>query len=199
MTHGYLFRAGEASVAGQALPLTAAVTEVLIGDVAGPVGHAFASLLSQNLGYIQANTEQIPGSFNQMMGQAKGCNRLFAVCKGNQMVRPSTIAVCKSSVRNKTFEELFGGVMQPAVADAVLDAVIEGNLPRPEIDTLCIIALVWLDPACADATALDTQALYQSNYIAAKLAIQRAMSIEPSVDELIANRQKTKETECCIK
>ena len=34
--------------------------------------------------------------------------------------------------------------------------------------------------------------MYRTNYEATKLAVTRAMNNEPSVDELIANRQKMK-------
>lgn len=189
MSHNNLFRAGEASVPGPSGQFTGAITEVLIGDVAGPIGQAFANLLSQNLGYIHSEPGQAFSSVEHMMGQAKGYNRLFAVRTANQMVRPATIAICKSSVRNNVFEKLYGGVVQPAVADAVLDAVAEGILPRQLAESLCIIALVWLDPACADEAKLDRAALYRTNREAAKLAIQRAMEGKPGVDELIAARQ----------
>ncbi|TAN52193.1 MAG: aldehyde-activating protein [Methylococcaceae bacterium] len=189
MSHNHLFRAGEASVPGPVGQFTGAITEVLIGDVSGPVGQAFANLVAQNVGYIQPEPGQAFNSVEHMMGQAKGYNRLFAVRASNQMVRPATIVICKSSLRNNIFEKLYGGVVQPAVADAVLDAVEEDYLPRQLADSLCIIALVWLDPACADEARLDKTALYRTNRAAAKLAIQRAMQGEPSVDELIATRQ----------
>ena len=49
-----------------------------------------------------------------------------------------------------------------------------------------------IDPRCARPAELDKNDMYRSNYEAPKLAIQRALANEPSVDELIANRRKIK-------
>ncbi len=80
--------------------------------------------------------------------------------------------------------------MQSATADAVLDCVIEGIIPRDQVNNLCIIALVWIDPACVNDPNRDDNDLYRTNYEATKLAIVRALNDEPSIDELIANRKK---------
>jgi 5,6,7,8-tetrahydromethanopterin hydro-lyase len=76
--------------------------------------------------------------------------------------------------------------------DAIVDCLIEGILPRDLANELCIISLVWIDPRCAKDPNLDLQDMYRTNYEATKLAVTRAMNNEPSVDELIANRQKMK-------
>jgi formaldehyde-activating enzyme len=79
--------------------------------------------------------------------------------------------------------------VQAATGDAILDCVIEGILPKDQIDELCMIIMIWLDPRCATDANLDSRDLYRTNYEATKLAISRAMKGEPSIDELIANRQ----------
>jgi len=88
--------------------------------------------------------------------------------------------------------ELFGGVVQSATADAVIDCVIEGLIPKELANELCIISLVWIDPRCVTDANLDKKDMYRTNYEATKLAIRRALTGEPTIDELIANRHSIK-------
>ena len=83
-------------------------------------------------------------------------------------------------------------LVQGATADAVVDCLIEGIIPKELANELCIISLVWIDPRCAKDPNLDKKDMYRTNYEATKLAITRALNNEPSVDELIANRHKIK-------
>jgi formaldehyde-activating enzyme len=165
-----LFRSGEATVLAKDGQFTDAMPEILIGDVSGPVGQAFAN----------------------MMGQTAGHTRMYAIRACNQQVRPATIMVSKVTMKSSTYVNLFGGAVQSATADAVLDCVIEKVLPRSQVNNLCIVSLVWIDPRCATDKNLDQKDLYRTNYEATKLAIARAMRNEPSLKELIANRHKIK-------
>lgn len=168
MTHPIHFRAGEATVFASEGQFTDAMPEVLIGAVDGPVGQAFAN----------------------MMGQTAGHTRMFAIRACNQLVRPVTMMVPKVTIKSSAYVNLFGGVVQSATADAVLDCVIEGVLPKAEVDRICILIMVWIDPQCATHPNLDQKDLYRTNYEATKLAIARAMRGEPGIEELIANRHK---------
>jgi len=170
MSDKILFRTAEATVFAKQGQFTDAMPEILIGHVSGPVGQAFAN----------------------MMGQTAGHTRMFAIRACNQMVRPATMMVPKVTIKSSAYVDLFGGVVQSATADAVLDCVIEGVLPRDAIDELCILAMIWIDPRCATAPDLDRKDLYRTNYEATKIAITRAMKNEPTLDELIANRHRIK-------
>jgi formaldehyde-activating enzyme len=163
-----VFSTGEATVFAAEGQLTDAMPEIVIGDVNGPVGQAFANL----------------------MGQTAGHPRMFAIRATNQAVKPATLMVPKVTVKNNAYVELLGGPMQSAVADAVLDSVIEGVIAPALANHLCIIAMLWLEPKCAADPNLDRKDLYRTNYEAMKLAVSRAMRQEPTIDELIANRQK---------
>jgi formaldehyde-activating enzyme len=160
MSDSYWFRSGEATVFSSEGQGTDAMPEILIGDTKGPVGHAFANL----------------------MGQTEGHTRMFAIRACNQQVRPATIIVPKVTMKSSAYVSLFGG--------PVVDSVIDGVIPRLQANELCIIAMLWIDPSCATNPNLDRKDLYRTNYEAMKLAIQRAMSNSPSIDELIANRHK---------
>lgn len=161
-----VFKTGEATVLAKDGQYTDAMPEILIGRVDGPVGHAFAS----------------------MMGQSAGHTRMFAIRACNQQVRPATLMVPKVTMKSMDYVELFGGVVQAATADAVLDCVIDGTLPHDQVNELCIVSLVWIDPRCATDPDLDRADLYRTNHEATRLAIRRALNDEPSIDELIANR-----------
>ena len=165
-----IFKAGEATVYTEGKDVTAAMPEILIGSVDGPVGVAFAN----------------------MMAQSKGHTAMFAVRDINQLVRPACMMVPKVTLKDSANINLFGGLVQAATADAILDCVIEGIIPKNQVNDLCIISLVWIDPGAAKEANLDKADMYKNNYEATKLAIKRALNDEPSIDELIKNRHKIK-------
>ena len=168
MSKTYTFHAGEATVFAKEGQFTDAMPEILIGRTDGPVGQAFAN----------------------MMAQSKGHTAMFAIRACNQLVRPATITVPKVTLKNMANIDLFGGVVQSATADAVIDSVIEGVIPKDIANELCIISLVWIDPRCAKDPNLDKKDMYRTNHEATQLAIRRALNNQPSVEELIANRHK---------
>lgn len=160
-------RTGEATVLAADGQFTDAMPEVMIGDIRGPVGQAFAS----------------------MAGQVAGHPRMFVIRDVNQMVRPPTMMTTKMTVMSDAFVELLGGIVQAATGDAIVDCLAEGILPKERAGELCMIIMIWLDPRCADDENLDKRDLYRTNYEATKLAISRAMKGEPTVAQLIANRK----------
>jgi len=158
---------GEATVLAAEGQYTDAMPEVMIGNVKGPVGHAFAS----------------------MAGQVAGHPRMFVIRDLNQQVRPATMMTTKMTVKSEAYVELLGGVVQAATGDAIIDCVAEGILPKAGLSELCMVIMVWLDPRCASDENLDRKDLYRTNYEATKLAISRAIKGEPTIDELIKNRK----------
>ncbi len=170
MSPNYIFHTGEATVLAKEGQYTDAMPEILIGRTDGPVGQAFANL----------------------MAQSKGHTAMFAIRACNQLVRPATMVVPKVTLKDMANIDLYGGVVQSATADAVVDCLIDGTIPKALANELCIISLVWIDPRCAKDAKLDKKDMYRTNYEATKLAIKRALNNEPSVDELIANRHRIK-------
>jgi 5,6,7,8-tetrahydromethanopterin hydro-lyase len=160
-------RTGEATVLAAEGQFTDAMPEVLIGDIRGPVGHAFAA----------------------MAGQVAGHPRMFVIRDLNQQVRPATMMTTKMTVRSEAYVELLGGIVQAATGDAIVDCLSEGILPKDKADDLCMIIMIWLDPRCATDETLDRRDLYRTNYEATKLAISRAIKGEPTAEQLIANRK----------
>jgi len=168
MSDRIIMKTGEATVFAAEGQLTDAMPEILIGDIDGPVGHAFAN----------------------MIGQTEGHPRMFAIRACNQTVKPATMMVPKVTIKSDAYVNLFGGPVQSAIADAVLDSVIEGVIPKDQVNRLCIVAMIWITPGCEKDKNLDRKDLYRTNYESMKLAIKRAMNDEPGIDELIANRHK---------
>ena len=164
---GIWLATGEATVLAKDGQYTDAMPEVMIGKVKGPVGHAFAA----------------------MAGQVAGHPRMFVIRDLNQQVRPATMMTTKMTVKSEAYVELLGGIVQAATGDAIVDCVAEGILPKADVDDLCMIVMVWLDPRCATHKKLDRKDLYRTNYEATKLAISRAMKGEPTIDQLIKNRK----------
>ena len=68
-----------------------------------------------------------------------------------------------------------------------MDSVAEGIIPEVEADTLVIIASVFIE---WDAT--DKKKIYDWNYEATKIAISRAVTGEPKMKEVLAQKDTAK-------
>ena len=161
-------RVGEALVRGTTKP-TAAEPELVIGEMDGPVGQAFATLLGD---------------------QVKGHTRVLALLNGDVAVKPATLMVSKVTVNKTKYTNILMGTVQAAVANGVLDAVREGIIPKEKANDLAIIAAIWVTPAAADDPNLDHQDLFDTHRKAMFEAIRKAMQGEPSIDWLLENQDK---------
>lgn len=169
MTEGsdrIVLRVGEALVAGGP-PGTAAEPEVVIGELDGPVGNAFANLMGD---------------------QVKGHTKVLAILNTDVMVRPPTLMVSKVTVNNNRYTNILMGTVQGAIANGVLDCVRSGDIPRDKVDDLGIIVSVWLNPSVSDDDGLDHKILFDIHRKATTQAIQKAMNFEPSIDWLLENQ-----------
>jgi formaldehyde-activating enzyme len=158
-------RIGEALVRGERHRLSAAEPELIIGDLNGPVGTAFATLLG---------------------GQVEGHTRVLALLNGDVAVKPATLMVSKVTVKKSKYTNILMGSVQAGIANGVLDAVRDGTIPREEVDKIGIIATVWLYPEVVEATDLD----YTTHRKSMHLAIKKAMKGEPTIDWLLENQEK---------
>ncbi|CAG0956127.1 5,6,7,8-tetrahydromethanopterin hydro-lyase [Methylophilaceae bacterium] len=168
MSGNIVMRVGEALVAGGPVG-TAAEPEVAIGEMSGPMGVAFANLLGD---------------------QVKGHSRVLAILNTDIMVRPATIMVSKVTVKDSKYTNILMGTVQAAVANGVLDAVRNGDIPKEKAHDLGIIVSVWLNPIVTEQENLDHQVLFNIHREATAKAIKKAMSNEPSIDWLLENQEK---------
>ena len=161
-------RVGEALVRGRTKP-TASEPEIVIGELDGPVGQAFATLLGD---------------------QVKGHTRVLALLNGDVAVKPATLMVSKVTVNSNKYTNILMGTVQAGIANGVLDAVREGTIPKDKANLLGIIAAVWLTPAAAEDPQLDHQDLFDTQRAAMLGAIRKAMRNEPTIDWLLENQDK---------
>ena len=136
--------------------------DLLIGDKDGPVGTAFANALA-----------------NQKMGHSN----LLAVLSPNLAVKPSTVLITKVTIKGARQAVQMFGPAQFAVAKAVADSVADGVIPKDQCEKLVIICGVFIHWEAA-----DDKKIYEYNYEATKLAIASAMKDEPSVDEVLSQK-----------
>src|SRR3954465_3313217 len=153
-----ILRTGEALVEG-AEDYLAAEPEVVIGELDGPVGHALAGLIGD---------------------QVKGHTRVFALLNSDVQVRPATVMVSKVTVNSEKYTNILMGTVQAAIAHGVLDAVRQGAIPKKKANDLGIIVSVWLDPSVV-TEKIDHQVLFETNRAATTKAIIKAMNNEPSI------------------
>lgn len=163
-----VMRTGEALVEG-AEDYLCAEPEVVIGELDGPVGHALANLIGD---------------------QVKGHSRVFAILGSDVQVKPATVMVSKVTVKSGKYTNILMGTVQAAIAHGVLDAVRAGDIPRDKVDDLGIIYSVWLDPSVLDRDDLDHKALFDVHRDATSKVIRKAMRREPTIDWLLENQEK---------
>lgn len=136
--------------------------DLLIGDKAGPVGVAFSNALSN---------------------QSKGHSNLLAVLAPNLAVKPATVMITKVTIDGaKQAVQMFGPA-QYAVAKAVADSVEAGVIPKDQCEDLVIVCGVFIH-----WEAEDDKKIFEYNYEATKLSIERAMKSEPSADQMLAEK-----------
>ncbi len=139
--------------------------DLLIGDKDGPVGTAFANALSQ---------------------LSAGHTPLLAVVRPNLLTKPATLVIPKVTLKKDVqIREMFGPV-QAAVAKAVADSVEEGVFTDRDIDSLVILASIYLAPGAADYNRI-----YRYNYGAMKLALRRAMEGFPDSKTLLYEKDRS--------
>ena len=133
--------------------------DLLIGPKDGPVGQAFAAALTN---------------------QKDGHTNLLAVVAPNLPAKPETIMSNKVTLKGeKQVGQMFGPA-QAAVARAVVDSVREGVISSDQVDDLCVIVGVFIH-----WEATDDQKIFDWNYQATKESIARAMSGEPTVQQIL--------------
>jgi len=138
--------------------------DLLIGSKDGPVGNAFANALAR---------------------QSEGHSNLLAVLSPNLDVKPATVMITKVTIKGaKQAVQMFGPA-QAAVAKAVADSVAAGVIPKSQAEDLVIVCGVFIHWQAA-----DDKKIYDYNYAATMEAIQSAMKGKPTVDEMLAGKDK---------
>ena len=140
--------------------------DLMIGDKDGPVGQAFA---------------------NGMTSLSAGHTPLLAVIRPNLPPKPHTLIVPKVTIKNMEDTGKIFGPAQAAVAKAIADSAEEGIIPADKLDEWVIICSVFVHPK-----ASDYRRIYQYNYGATKMALQRALKKYPSLEKIIYDKDRAK-------
>jgi formaldehyde-activating enzyme len=167
MNEKFGMKVGESLVAGGPAG-TAAEPEVIIGELDGPFGTAFANLMGN---------------------QTKGHSKVLAIMNTDVMVKPATLMVSKVTVKENRYTNILMGTVQAAIANGVLDSVRNGDIPKDKANDLGIIVSVWLNPSVSTDDKLDHKILFDIHRKATSQAIHKAMSDEPDIDWLLENQE----------
>ncbi|MGZ7160251.1 MAG: formaldehyde-activating enzyme, partial [Methanobacterium sp.] len=124
---------------------------------------------------------------NSLANQTERHTPLFAVIAPNLIAKPITMIVPKVSITCLNEAVKIFGPAQRAVAMAVVESVNEEIIPEENAEELCIICSVFIHPQ-----AKDNDKIYEYNYEATKLAIRRAFTKEPSIDEIMNEKDSLK-------
>ena len=140
--------------------------DLMIGPKTGPVGIAFANALAR---------------------QSEGHTNLLAVLEPNLPCKPATVLITKVTIKGAPQAVQMFGPAQAAVARAVTDCVAQGVIPKAQVEDLVIVCGVFIH-----WDAKDDNKIYQYNYEATKLSIQRAMKGLPTTAEIAAQKDTVK-------
>jgi 5,6,7,8-tetrahydromethanopterin hydro-lyase len=140
--------------------------DLMIGPKSGPVGTAFA---------------------NRLAAQTSGHNGLLAVLAPNIPAKPSTVIFNKVTIKGANQAVQMFGPAQAAVAKAVVDSVSEGVISKRDAENLVLVVGVFIH-----WEAKDNKKIYDYNYRATRESIQRALTEHPSMDEILAQKDKAK-------
>ena len=167
MNEKFGMKIGESLVAGGPAG-TAAEPEVVIGELDGPFGTAFANLMGN---------------------QSKGHSKVLAIMNTDIMVKPATLMVSKVTVKENRYTNILMGTVQAAIANGVLDSVRNGDIPKEKANELGVIVSVWLNPSVANDDKLDHKILFDIHRKATSQAINKAMNNKPDIDWLLDNQE----------
>src|SRR5215475_14104520 len=159
MAEGFQTQFGESFVGEGA---NAAHINTVLGAKGGPVEGAWASALAHpTQGHVPFVTVLRPGL----------------------PVKPFTLFVNKAFIADDRHAELTWGAAQAGVATGVAAAVAGGIIDANAVDSLLLIAAVWVNPAADDA-----QAVYTNNHTATYEALRAGKERRPLLDDILSAR-----------
>jgi len=133
---------------------------LLLGECAGPVGHAFATAL----------TSPRPGHMS-----------FLVVLQPNVPVRPATVFINKAPiVDDGPHATISWGAGEAGVAEGLRDALLAGALAGADLADLAIVVSIWIDPAVTDEAAV-----LRNTREAMRLSVLRADGKEPYAGDFL--------------
>lgn len=161
----------------------AKIREILAGEALVGEGNEVA-----HIDLVLGPKEVIGHAFVSSFAMPReGHTPLLAVLEPNLQPKPVTLIVNKVTIKNANQAVLMFGPAQAAIAKAVMDCVEEETIPKVETENLLVIVSVFIH-----WEASDKKKIYDYNYEATKLAIERAVAKEPTVTEALSRKEKAK-------
>lgn len=138
---------------------------LMIGRKSGPFGAAFAACFTQ---------------------QTEGHTALLAALAPNVPAKPSTVVFNRIAIKDKTEAAKMYGPVNRAVAKAVVDSVAEELISQRDVEDLVLVVGVFIQ------WDMNDEEIFEFSYQATKEAIGRALQEKPSIDEILAAKDKVK-------
>jgi 5,6,7,8-tetrahydromethanopterin hydro-lyase len=124
---------------------------------------------------------------NTLTQRSKGHITSLALLEPNLPCKPITLIANEITMRTAELVSFFLGPVNAAVANAIVDMVANGTIPKDEAEDLLVIATTFIH-----WEAGDKRKVYENNLEATKLAIARAFRREPDIDEILRRRETAK-------
>jgi 5,6,7,8-tetrahydromethanopterin hydro-lyase len=140
--------------------------DLLIGNKQGPVGDAYAKSLAN---------------------PSEGKEALQVILEPNMQVKPPTVMIPTVNVGSLRHASLTYGPAQAAVGKAIMDSVNDGFIPEDAVNSLMIIANVFVHP-----TASRRKRVFINNYKATRNAMRKAIEGRPTAEEAIKNKDNAR-------
>lgn len=116
-----------------------------------------------------------------LTNQKVGDNALLALVRPNLMTKPPTVMFNKVDIKNGDQAGKMFGPAQQGIGKAVIDSVKSEIIPKDEAADIFICVGVFIH-----WEAKDDAKIRDWNYEATKIAIERAVKGEPSIDDVIS-------------
>jgi len=142
----------------------AAHVNTVLGPREGPTGTAWATALAS---------------------PSAGHTPFVVVLRPSLPVKPLTLFVNKAAIAGDEHARLTWGAAQAGVAGGVADALADGAIAAERADELVLIAAVWVSP-----DARDADAVYRNNRAATRAALAAGRDRTPTLDEVLAARER---------
>lgn len=120
---------------------------------------------------------------NSLTNNKDGFTSLLAVVAPNVPAKPNTMMFNKVTMKRSGQAVQMFGPAQRGVAKAVVECVEDGTIPANKADDLFVCVGVFIHWEAQDNAKIE-----QWNYEATKLAMQRAITGEPNVSEVISKK-----------
>ena len=117
---------------------------------------------------------------NALTQRTKGHPTSLALLEPNLPSKPMTLVANEITLRTVDQISLFLGLVNAAVAHAVIDSVAEGTVPKDMVEDLLSIASVFIH-----WEATDRKMVNENNLQATRSSTARAFGREPGIDEII--------------